>query len=82
MPAATKYRTYSSGNTIRAGRKLNLAELVRPAAPTAGDLASHVALQSYLWNVTIAPDADIATRTAAAIESRPVVAAIRAIRGF
>ena len=77
-----KYSSYSTSTTIRAGRKLNLAELVRPAAPTAGDLASHVALQSYLWDVTIAPDADTATRNAAAIESRPVVAAIRAIRGY
>ena len=78
----TKYRTYSSGGTIRAGRKLNLAELVRPAAPVAGNLGSHIALSSYLWNVTIAPDADLATRSAAAIESRAVTAAIRAIRGY
>ena len=77
-----KYSTYSSGGRIRAGRKLNLAELVRPAAPVAGDLGSHIALQSYLWNVGIAPDADTATRNAAAIESRAVTAALRAIRGY
>lgn len=76
-------RTNFYGQTsTRALRKLSLAELVRPAVPTPGDLASHLAFQSYLWNVTIAPDADITARNAAVIKSRPVTAAIRAIRGY
>jgi|SanBayMetagenome_1026888.scaffolds.fasta_scaffold253691_1 hypothetical protein len=73
-----KFNCYGQPGT-RGPRKAAFTELTRPAAPV--DLAGHLALQAYLWKVAIAPDADAATRNAAAAEHRAVTKTVRSLRG-
>lgn len=61
----------------RGPRRVSFAELVRPAAS-----AGLPALQAYLWKAATAPDADAATRNAAAAEHRAVTQLIRNAKGI